>query len=121
MDMQLNEEPMDGEDPRGVAPGMAPRPPVVRDPRIAENARRQQEERRRRAGMGPMSGINPMQGLAGPADQARMLQGMINQTTGAVGREMDARRSSFREARRLAHEREMLLLRLQAERESRDY
>ena len=86
MDMQWNEEPMDGEDPRGVAPGRAPRPPVVRDPRIAENARRQQEERRRRAGMGPMSGINPMQGLAGPADQARMLRSIHAALSCAVTR-----------------------------------
>jgi len=90
-----------------------------RDPRIQENALRQQRNR----GRSYTPSMNPIaQDFAtamGPAAQARTLGGMANTAMAAHAKEMDARRSSFREARRLAHERDMLLLRLQAEREMR--
>jgi hypothetical protein len=88
--------------------------------RMQENALRQQSQRSAPRQQKP---INDMyQGFMqqyGPAAQARSLQGMANTTMDAIAAENTARRSSFREARRLAHERDMLLLRLQAEREGR--
>ena len=118
--MEWNEEPMGPDDDllqeRGLLPQARPRRTV--NPLIAENARRQQKQRRRGGAQGDMR-INPMFGLASPSDQAFILQNMANTVTGAHGREMDSRRASFREARRLAHERDMLLMRLQAEREAR--
>ena len=89
---------------------------------VQERAQAQQQQRRGAAkGAG---GMNPVsQGfinMFGPGAQAARLQGMANLTMNAIAKENDARRSSYREARRLAHERDMLLLRLQAEREMRD-
>lgn len=116
--MEWNEEPMGEDDDRAVPMGRRPRQRRQGNPMVAENARRQQEARM--AGGSPMAmPFNPMMGLASPADQARTLQGMANTVMAAHSKEMDGRRASFREARRLQHERDMLLLRLQAERDAR--
>jgi len=92
--------------------------------RNAVQARAQAQQRQRKAAAKGAGGMNPVsQGFVnmfGPGAQARNLQGKANMTMKAMDKENDARRSSFREARRLAHERDMLLLRLQAEREMRD-
>lgn len=88
--------------------------------KIQQNALRQQSQRGRPQVYGDMRNISQeFARMMGPGSQARTLQDMANQTTGALSQEMQGRRSSFREARRLAHERDMLLLRLQAEREMR--
>ena len=63
--------------------------------------------------------VDPTAGLATPQDQTRILQGAANAAMAAHSKEMDGRRASFREARRLQHEKDMLLLRLQAERDAR--
>ena len=116
--MEWNEEPEDEGDDRAAPLGRQPRQRAPRNPRIAENARRQQSARGRGRAPGGLM-VNPMMGLASPGEQAYHLQNMANAALGAHSKEMDGRRASFREARRLQHEKDMLLMRLQAERDAR--
>lgn len=121
--MEWNEEPMGDEGDRA-----APLTPVQRR-RVANVAAREQQrqnairqQRQLQAAEQDqqyMIGIHPAFQIPGPAQQSRHLQAMADQAAGAISKEMDARRASFREARRLRHEKDMLLLRLQAERDAR--
>lgn len=101
MDMQWNEEPMDGVDPLTPAPRRARVPRPVFRPQGGNQV------------FGSIVDYGRMMAGMGGAAQGASLGNMINQTMGAIGEENRSRVAQEREGRRMQHEKDMLLMRLQ--------
>ena len=103
--MEWNEEPMDGEDPLDPAPPAAPR----RQPRP-----RYRSYQGGSPVFGSISDYGHHAAKTGAMGQGAHLGGMIGMTMGAINQENRSRVAQAQEARRMQHEKDMLLSRLGA-------
>lgn len=106
MDMEWNEEPMGGVDPLPPAPRPRARRPVAR-PQGGNQV------------FGSIVDYGRMAAGFGSAAQGAQLGNMINQTMDTIGEENRSRVAQEREARRMQHEKDLLLMRLQEQGGSR--